>query len=518
MAEESADKLIEKVARLKSKLILKSIAVGIFSSLMVILYRIMLTKADSIREYALHMYNSNHLYIFLILFLVVINSLIIKKFVKTEPMISGSGIPQIKGVILRQIDYNPIKAIYKKLIGGFLAILNGLSLGREGPSVQIGATVGMYFSRKLELTKMEEKYLITAGASAGLAAAFNAPLAAVIFSLEELHKNFSPMVLLTSMIAAIVSDFISKTVFGLKPVFNFQLSSTIPLKYYPFLILLGFVTGILGVYFNKSLLKSTQVFKKIENRILISSLIGVVLLLTIPDVLGGGHDLVIKTSKVNITLKQILIILVIKFAFTMISYASSAPGGIFLPMLALGALIGKAFYSGIFIFFDTNNTYMVNFITLGMVGYFVTIVRAPITGIVLITEMVGTLNHFLELSLVSFVSYITAELLNEEPIYESLLERILESSGGLRNLIRPHQKTLIEITISTGSELDGIKIKNFKWPEGCLIVSIRRGNKEIIPNGEVVLHAGDILSILTTEESASKNKRELIKKATSVKE
>lgn len=329
MPEESTSRLINRLGSIKNKLILKSVFIGITSSLVVILYRIMILKADLLREYALEKYYLNKFYIILILLVIIINSYIIRKFLLFEPMISGSGIPQIRGVILRQVDYNPFKAIYKKLIGGVLAIVNGLSLGREGPSVQVGATVGMAFGKKLKTNRLEEKYLVTAGASAGLAAAFNAPLSAVIFSLEELHKNFSPLVLLTSMIAAIVSDFISKSVFGLKPVFNFNIHNVIPLKYYPFLILLGVVTGVLGVFFNKVLLKTSDIFKRVEKRLLIASLLGVVFLLTVPEVLGGGHELIVEISKNNMLLKIILIILITKFAFTIVSYASSAPGEIF---------------------------------------------------------------------------------------------------------------------------------------------------------------------------------------------
>lgn len=517
MPEESVNRLIKRIGSLKNKLILKSILVGIFSSLIVILYRIMISKADFIREYALQKYDSNHLYIIPIILVVILNSYIINKFVVSEPMISGSGIPQIRGIILRQIDYNPVKAIYKKLIGGVLAIINGLSLGREGPSIQIGATIGMFFSKKIKSNKLEEKYLVTAGASAGLAAAFNAPLSAVIFSLEELHKNFSPLVLLTSMISAIVSDFISKTVFGLNPVFDFNLTDVIPLNYYPILILLGVVTGILGVYFNKSLLKTSEMFKTVQKRILIASLIGIVLLLTIPEVLGGGHELIVEISKGSISLKIVLIILIVKFVFTMISYASSAPGGIFLPMLVMGALIGNIFYDVVLKFFNINNIYAINFIVLGMVGYFVSVVRAPITGIILITELVGSFNHILSLTLVAFISYMTAEFLNQEPIYESLLERLLKNTQCFKNLLKPNEKTLFEISISTDSELDGIRIKDYKWPKGCLIVSIIRGNKEIIPDGEVILQAGDIVSILTTEKCCLQNKLRLVERATSIK-
>ena len=107
-----------------------------------------------------------------------------------EPQAGGSGIPQIKGVILGVLRLRWLRVLWVKLVGGIVGIGLGLSLGREGPSIQIGAVAAQGMSRLFGRTRMEERYLITAGASAGLAAAFNAPLAGVMFALEELHRNF----------------------------------------------------------------------------------------------------------------------------------------------------------------------------------------------------------------------------------------------------------------------------------------------------------------------------------------
>ncbi|MDG9688473.1 chloride channel protein, partial [Streptomyces sp. DH18] len=131
--------------------------------------------------------------------------------VKNEPMISGSGIPQVEGVLLRELDMTWWKVILGKFFGGVLSIGSGLSLGREGPSVQLGAAIGQGFSKVFRRIKIEEKYLITSGASAGLAAAFNAPLAGAMFALEEVHKNFSPLILLSALSSALSADFIASS-------------------------------------------------------------------------------------------------------------------------------------------------------------------------------------------------------------------------------------------------------------------------------------------------------------------
>ncbi len=145
-----------------------------------------------------------------------------------EPNAGGSGIPQVKGVILGAIRMRWLRILWVKLVGGIVGIGLGLSLGREGPSIQIGAVTAQGLSRAFGRTRMEERYLITAGASAGLAAAFNAPLAGVMFALEELHRNFSGVVLAPSMAAALLATMVSRYVFGRAPVFHFGMLPPFP--------------------------------------------------------------------------------------------------------------------------------------------------------------------------------------------------------------------------------------------------------------------------------------------------
>lgn len=166
------------------------------------MYRIMLEKAESLRKEIYVFLQTGGFWATVLWFTaLVLIAYFLGIIVQKEPMTGGSGIPQVKGVLLRQLKMNWLTVVIGKFIGGVLAIGAGLSLGREGPSIQLGAAVGQGVSRLLGRLRIEEKYLITSGASAGLAAAFNAPLAGVIFALEELHKSFSPIVL-TSAIAA----------------------------------------------------------------------------------------------------------------------------------------------------------------------------------------------------------------------------------------------------------------------------------------------------------------------------
>jgi hypothetical protein len=208
----------------------------------------------------------------------------------------------------------------------------------------------------------------------------------------------------------------------------------------------------------------------------------------------------------------LFVLLIVKFLFTMICYGSGAPGGIFLLLLAIGALIGNIYGHVLVSIFHFDSIYINNFIILAMAGYFTAVVRAPITGSILITEMTGSLSHLLSLSLVSVVAYIVANFLGSSPIYESLLEKFLhnnreEGTGDSRI------KSILEIAVCMGSSLDGRKIKDFKWPTGCLLVGVKRGKTEIIPKGSTLIYAGDYLIVLTNEDKVSEITEELLRMA-----
>ena len=147
-----------------------------------------------------------------------------------------------------------------------------------------------------------------------------------------------------------------------------------------------------------------------------------------------------------------------------------------------------------------------------MAGHFAAIVKSPITAIILISEMTGSLNHLLSLAVVSLVALLVSDLLKTRPIYEALLDRMLQNNNskleGSYN-----KKTLVEVSVELGSTMDNHCIKDIQWPEGSLVVSILRGEKEIIPHGKTLLLAGDLVTVMTNERTASNVLEEIGAKA-----
>ena len=503
---------IRRAEHFQVVLIGEGIMVGGIAGFVVILYRMILEFAGEALQRILSFIGHHPVRIagwFLILLLL---AWIVGKLVTAEPMISGSGIPQLEGEMIGKFDQNWWKVIGGKFLGGFLCLLGGMALGREGPSIQLGAMAGKGVSKGLERGKTEEKFLLTCGASAGLAAAFHAPLAGVMFSLEEVHKNFSVSVLLSVMASSLTADFLATTVFGMTPVFNFEIVKTLPLQYDGMILLLGAILGVLGAFYNWFTLKVQSLYnragflnttKKLMIPFICAGLLGV----TEPELLGSGHALIQYLTNVDVLLGTVIFILISRFIFSAVCFGSGAPGGIFFPLLVLGGFIGGVFATVGVQYFGMDVVYINNFVLLSMAGYFSAIVRAPLTGIILIFEMTGSLTQMLSLSIVSIVAYIVATLLKSKPIYESLLERLLnkqeteaqELKEAKRREAGHRQKILANFVVQYNSMLNDTFISEIKWPDNCLVVAVQRGVKEIIPRGTTKLQVGDVIVILMNE-------------------
>ena len=491
------------------KLFWEGIVVGIFSGLVVSLFRFLLSRAEDFRIalYArLTQLPAEYTAGWFAVLLAVGG--ILYWLTRHEPMAGGSGIPQVKGVILGLMRMNWFRILWVKLTAGVIGLGAGLSLGREGPSIQLGAVMAQGVSRFLGRTRMEERYLITSGASAGLAAAFNAPLAGVMFSLEELHRNFSAVVLLPAMTAAMTSTFVSQLLFGRALTFNFQSIPRVPLDIHIlYAILVAVIAGLCGVIFNFGLLNinrfySLPVFKNLYMKITFALLCAGILGFVLPQVLGGGNRLVDELATKFFPLHLLFALLIGKFIFTLISYGTGVPGGFFLPMLVLGALVGSICANFLAAFQLILPSHGANIIIIAMAAFFSGSVRAPITGTVLISEMTGSFYHLMILGMASAIAYIVAQLCGSQPIYEALLLKSLNSHSTPEPNTVKKERNIIEVPVSSGSQIENKKVKDIPWPDHTLLVDVKRGSEQLIPDANTVIRAGDFLYVLAETENA----------------
>lgn len=502
--------LFKHVDKTQLYYILKGVLVGLLTGGIVSIFRLAIEKFGELTEQVYLHSQQEPLYLAFILAASIIIAIFVGFLIKSDPDIKGSGIPQVEGQLQGELTVSWFSVLWKKFIGGVLSVGSGLFLGREGPSIQLGAVVGEGTSQLLNSSSAEKKILISSGASAGLAAAFNAPIAGLLFVLEEIHHSFSPLVWLTSFTSAITANFVSLYFFGLKPVLSLGKIPSLPLKYYGFLIILGIILGVLGYIYQIVLLSLPKFYRKLPIPAHFHGIVPFLLVLPIgyfwPTILGGGNQIIITSGHAFYPLTLIAGLFILRFFFSMVSYGANLPGGIFLPILTLGALIG-AFYGGALVnLVGMNPIYVKDFLVIAMAGYFTAIGKAPLTAIILVTEMVGSLNHLMPLGVVSLFAYVSNDLLGGNPIYESLLERLIQQEK------QPILvgKTTFDFPITAESTLDGRMVRDFNWPKHMLLVSIIRGNKEILTHGDTIMNVGDILVILTDERHLSSVRKTIV--------
>jgi len=184
-----------------------------------------------------------------------------------------------------------------------------------------------------------------------------------------------------------------------------------------------------------------------------------------------------------------------------------------MPMLIIGALTGGVFGQFIIKFWHFDPSFANNFVVFAMAAYFTAIVKAPITGSILITEMTGSFEHLPALITVSMTAYIVADLLKSKPVYDTLLNRVLAKGKHESLDVNPSASTVMEAVVCMGSQLEGKVIRDITWPRNCLLINIKRGEEQVIPRGDTKIMAGDYLNILTNEKQANRYKPALVNMA-----
>jgi chloride channel protein, CIC family len=346
------------------------------------------------------------------------------------PEASGSGIPHIKSVVLGEEQLLWRRVLPVKFFGGLASIGSGMALGREGPTVQIGGATGLMVSTwfRVKPGEGERKALISAGAGAGLAAAFNAPLAGVIFVLEELHGAFTPVIFVAAFLASVTADVVCRVMTGDTPVFALRGMPVPSLNALPVALVVGGIAGLGGVLFNRSLLASLDGFDRLRRwpPFAVGALAGGVAGFAAwlyPDVSGSGAILAEHAMAGKVAIRVVIVLVAARFVLTMVSYGSGSAGGIFAPLLVIGALGGLAVGSVAHLIAPVWAEHPEVFAVLGMGALLTSIVRAPLTGIVLMVELTGKYDYMLPLLVCCFAAYGVAEAMGDVPIYEALRER-----------------------------------------------------------------------------------------------
>jgi CIC family chloride channel protein len=341
------------------------------------------------------------------------------------PKASGSGIPHTEAVLDATVPPPSAAIVPVKLVGGILSIGSGLALGREGPSVQIGAGLGYYIGKIMRRPWPDCRVLIAAGAGAGLATAFNAPIAGAIFVLEELVRRFETQIAIAALGASCTAMAVARIFLGDVPELHVEALPYPSALSNVIFILLGIVAGFIAIAYNRAILRSLGMIDGFKRRpielraAIIGGLVGIVAWCA-PTLVGGGEALAQHSMDGAFLPGALAFVFLLRFVLGPVSYAAATPGGLFAPMLALGAQIGLLFYAAVHYFRPDLDASATAFAVVGMAAFFTGVVRAPVTGIILITEMTASFTMLLPMLGACFAAMLIPTLFGNPPIYTSL--------------------------------------------------------------------------------------------------
>ncbi len=477
----------------------RGMLVGTIAGIVISLFRMSIEiLIDTVRDIYLFL-NEEPVWIIGWVGVMLLFAFIVALLIKHEPDIRGSGIQDIEGQLHGSLKLNWSSIIWRKFVGGALSIGSGLALGREGPSIQLGGAVGQGVNFFLKGNRSQENILISAGASAGLSAAFNAPVSGIMFILEEVHHKFSGVLLLTAFSAAITANFVAYQIFGVEPALDLGAVLQFPLEHYGHLVLMGIILALGGWMYKEVLLVMPKLYSKLPIPPYLHGFIPFLLVVPVglyfPNMLGGGTSVINMINGRSVTLWFLVGTFVFRFIFSHISYGSGLPGGIFIPVLSLGALLGAIYGTGALAVTGIEDIFIRSFIIYAMGGFLTAVTKAPLTSVMLITEMTGSVTHLMPLAIVCLVSYVVTDFVGSEPIYEALLYRKVNRQPR----VFEGEVAEIEVHIEVDSTLDGMTARELSLPYGARISKIKRHNNEFMPHQDTVFFSGDAL-IVTTDK------------------
>ncbi|MGB7845150.1 MAG: chloride channel protein [Candidatus Acidiferrum sp.] len=344
------------------------------------------------------------------------------------PDARGSGVPQTKAALFAREGKITLSTVFGKFLCTSATLASGIPLGREGPAVQVGGGIASVLGRTLGLRPEKVKALIPVGAAAAIAAAFNTPLAAVLFALEEVVSDLHAPVLGSVVLASATSWGVLRLLLGNDPLFKvpqYQLVNPWELVLYG---ILGLAGGLISVAFTQLLLRLRKWFLKQPRKTVWFQPVAGGLLVGgmgwfVPQVMGVGYKHVGDALNNHLAVKLMVILLVLKLVATAVSYASGNAGGIFGPSLFLGAMLGGAIGGLAHQFFPGYVATPGAYALVGMGAAFAGIVRAPMTSVVMIFEITRDYAVIVPLMIANLVSYFISSRLQREPIYEQLAQQ-----------------------------------------------------------------------------------------------
>lgn len=485
---------------------------GAFAGVVVTLYNVLVVMCEEFSVEYYNVFRTHPAFIPLLFVALFLGGIVIGGVLKFLPMIRGSGFPQTEGATKGLFRFKWYQVLTGMFAASLFTVFMGLSAGSEGPSLMIGGACGSGASDLLRRNAVVRRYQITGGACAGLAVALNAPLTGMVFAYEEAHKRFTPEVFVcsfSSVAVAIVIRNLLRPAMGLSvgpflTTFSFPAAGDAGAMFCLYALLASFLVALCGVGFYFLLFTLRKLFKKLTffkgmGKYTIPFVLAGAFGLVTAGVMGGGTELIASlgsgaeepfTEVFSVFgagfILSLSLILVMKFIVTVVNTASDLPCCCSIPMMAMGAALG-ALFSKLFAYMGMDPALSDTLIVLCMVTFFATVVKAPITGLIMVVELTWDFTFLLPAVLCVAMGYLVGNVFHTEPLYERLLDEILEE--------RENKAKRVTVRLRVGESAAGREIRDILWPFTALVTGLLRAGETIVPKGATELCEGDVLTI-----------------------
>lgn len=504
-------KRLGKKANYGAQIVAVGSITGLFVGLVVTLYNVIAALAEDFSRGYYRFFRTHPAFIPLLFAALFTGAIVIGGVMRFFPMIRGSGIPQTEGATRGLLKFKWYEVLTGMFAASLFTIFMGLSAGSEGPSIMIGGACGSCASDLLRRNAVVRRYQITGGACAGLAVAFNAPLTGMAFAFEEAHKRFTPEVFVcsfSSVVVAVIVRNVLRPLMGLSvgatfTAYDFSGVEPFNLLFLVYVLLAALVCAFAGVAFYFLVFAARKVFAKITfwkgmgKAVVPFMLAGVCGLIT-GYAMGGGHSFIEAMGDFS-TMERVfstplwatlLIVVVLKFLSSVTNMGAGVPCGVFIPMLAIGAGLG-GLLSIACMRAGMDEAYCEALVMICMAAFFTTVVKAPITGIVMVVELTWSFTFLLPVILGVSVGYLVGSVFRTKPIYDRMLDDLLEEKRKKEGI----SQIKVRLRVLANGNAAGRAVRDILWPADALVTVLMRGEEKIIPDGNTVLAEGDILTV-----------------------
>lgn len=456
-----------------------SLICGAISGVVIFFFKYVIKKIETLSRYCYEHLNKSIWTILLVFVGLIILAVLMYLLHYFIPQAKGGGIPRSEGVLRGILVLKSTRTFLGSIIGSMISVMGGVCVGTEGPSVIIGTSIGDVVTKKSSKRPALDRYIKTSGAASGFAVATGAPLSGILFTLEEIHKRFTPMLIMSASMAVLSSTLVNSIlcqVFNISSnMFNITTFSKFELKDVGYLILLGIVIGVLVYLFDKIIevvnrftSKYGRLFHPLVKLIFLFILTGVLGFLFI-DGIYSGHHIVEEMTINNKTVTFLITLLLIRFIMMVLVTDSSVTGGIFIPILAIASIIGALLGKGL-ILIGMDPKHFAVIVILTMCAFMGGTLRAPLTATILFLELTTQFTDLFYAIVVVFIVNAITEIFGLHSYYERRLEALeIEQNQG-KTPVFSH----FEVQVSPNSFVVGKAVRDIMWPYASVVVGIKR--------------------------------------------